>query len=219
MAQLGSLLFVAPAILIAIICHECAHGWMSDRLGDPTPRASGRLTLNPLRHLDLWGTLCLLFFHVGWAKPVPINPNYYKDRKKGIILVSLAGPAMNFLAAFVSILLEGLLVKYGSYSSTLIRILILLAEYSARINIGLGVFNLIPIPPLDGSKVVGELSRSASRLYGRWAPYWQWVLLLLLFIGVLSRPLAAIDGAVFEVMWNIAARLLRLYSAGSPGII
>ena len=175
MAQLGSLLFVAPAILIAIICHECAHGWMSDRLGDPTPRASGRLTLNPLRHLDLWGTLCLLFFHVGWAKPVPINPYYYKDRKKGIILVSLAGPVMNFLVAFVSVLLEGLLVKYGSRGSVLITVLILLTEYSARINIGL------------------------------------------LVVGVLSVPLSAIDSAVYNLMWDGAVRLLRLYAVGGGG--
>ena len=217
MAQLGSLLFVAPAILIAIICHECAHGWMSDRLGDPTPRASGRLTLNPLRHLDLWGTLCLLFFHVGWAKPVPINPYYYKDRKKGIILVSLAGPVMNFLVAFVSVLLEGLLVKYGSRGSVLITVLILLPEYSARTHTGLGVFNLIPVPPLDGSKVLGELAPSVNQLYRRWGPYWQWGLLILLVVGVLSVPLSAIDSAVYNLMWDGAVRLLRLYAVGGGG--
>ena len=80
--QLQVILYVAPVMLLAIICHECAHGFVSDRLGDPTPRMSGRLTLNPLKHLDPIGTLCLLFFHMGWANPVPINPYYYKDRKK-----------------------------------------------------------------------------------------------------------------------------------------
>ena len=158
-----------------------------------------------------------MFFHVGWAKPVPINPNYYKDRKKGIILVSLAGPVMNFLVAFVSVLLEGVLVKYGSYNSLPVVILIQLAEYSARINIGLGVFNLIPVPPLDGSKVLGELSPSVNRLYRKWGPYWQWGLLLLLVVGVLSVPLSAIDGAVYNLMWNGAARLLRLYVVGGGG--
>ena len=89
-SQLQSILYVAPVMLLAIIVHECAHGWVSDKLGDPTPRMSGRLTLNPLKHLDPMGTLCLLVFHMGWANPVPINPYYYKDRKKGLILVSLA---------------------------------------------------------------------------------------------------------------------------------
>lgn len=206
--QLGTILFLAPAILIAIICHECAHGWVSDRLGDPTPRMSGRLSWNPLKHLDLWGTLCLLVFHVGWAKPVPINPYYYKDRRKGIILVSLAGPAMNFLVAFLCPLAEGALVKYGSYSSRLVVILILLMEYSAMINIGFGIFNLIPVPPLDGSKVLGELLPSVRNVYGRWGRYWKWILLILLAAGVLSVPLGMLDGAVFQVMWSGVRALL-----------
>lgn len=206
--QLGTILFLAPAILIAIICHECAHGWVSDRLGDPTPRMSGRLSWNPVKHLDLWGTLCLLVFHVGWAKPVPINPYYYKDRRKGIILVSLAGPAMNFLVAFLCLLAEGALVKYGSYSSRLVVILILLMEYSAMINIGFGIFNLIPVPPLDGSKVLGELLPSVRNVYGRWGRYWKWILLILLAAGVLSVPLGMLDGAVFQVMWNGVRALL-----------
>lgn len=116
---------------------------------------SGRLTLNPLKHLDPIGTLCLLFFHMGWANPVPINPYYYKDRKKGIILVSLAGPAVNLLLAFVSLLIEGLLMLYGSSSSSIVQTAMSLAYYSAVLNIGLGIFNLIPVPPLDGSHVLG----------------------------------------------------------------
>ena len=119
--QLQVILYVAPVMLLAIICHECAHGYVSDRLGDPTPRMSGRLTLNPFKHLDPLGTLCLLIFHMGWANPVPINPYYYKDRKKGIILVSLAGPAVNLLLAFVSLLIEGLLMLYGSSSSSIVQ--------------------------------------------------------------------------------------------------
>ena len=96
-SNLQVLLFVAPVTLLAIICHECAHGFVSYKLGDPTAKNAGRLTLNPFKHLDTIGTLCMLFFHVGWAKPVPINPMYYRDRKKGIIYVSLAGPVANFL--------------------------------------------------------------------------------------------------------------------------
>lgn len=110
-SQLRSILFIAPVMLLAIIVHEYSHGWMSDRQGDPTPRTAGRLSLNPLKHLDPIGTLCLLFFHVGWAKPVPINPWYYKNRKKGIIAVSLAGPFSNFILAFISVFGMGIVVK------------------------------------------------------------------------------------------------------------
>lgn len=216
MEQVRVILYTAPAILFAVTCHEYAHGRVSEYLGDPTPRASGRLTLNPLKHLDLWGTLCLLFFHVGWAKPVPISPYYYRNRRKGIILVSLAGPTANFLVALISVLAEGLLVKYGSYRSELVMILILLAEYSARINIGLAVFNLIPIPPLDGSKILGELFFSIKMLYARWEPYWIWILLLLLLTGVLTRPLAVCNQTIFETMLDVVMKILGVYTGGRP---
>jgi len=193
-SQLRSILYVAPVMLLAIIVHECAHGWVSDKLGDPTPRMSGRLTLNPLKHLDPMGTLCLLVFHMGWANPVPINPYYYKDRKKGLILVSLAGPIANMLLACISILLEGLLLFW----------------YSAVLNVGLGVFNLIPIPPLDGSHVLGELSDKAAEIYNRYRPYWSIVLILLLISGVLSRPLTVIDNAVLSGMQTAIFNLLSL---------
>ena len=119
--QLRDILYIAPVVLIAIMGHEFAHGWVSDRLGDPTPRMDGRLTLNPLKHLDPFGTLCLIFFRMGWAKPVRINTRYYKNRKSGIIMVSLAGPFMNFILAFLSLLLYGLLGKYGSAEMLLKR--------------------------------------------------------------------------------------------------
>jgi len=136
-AELQSLLFTAPVVLLAIVCHECAHGWVSYKLGDPTAKNAGRLTLNPLMHLDPLGALCMLFFHVGWANPVPINPWYYKDRKKGIIYVSLAGPVANFIIAFISLFIEGLLMRFGSDTSTLIWILCQLCYYSAVVNVGL----------------------------------------------------------------------------------
>ena len=147
--QLRYIVYMAPVLLIAITAHEFAHGWMSERLGDPTPRVDGRMSLNPFRHLDLIGTLCLLFFHMGWAKPVRINTRYYRDRRKGIILVSLAGPVMNFILAFLSILGSGLILRFGNATSELMQTLYLLCYYSAVMNTGLGVFNLIPFPPLD----------------------------------------------------------------------
>ena len=149
---LWSLLLNVPAVLLAISLHEFAHGWASWRLGDPTPKATGRLSLNPLHHLDLWGTLCLLVFHFGWAKPVQINPWYYKNRKRGVVLVSLAGPGMNFLLAFVASFLLGVVMQANG--GNFLFALLLNISYTS---LGLGIFNLIPVPPLDGSKVLGAL--------------------------------------------------------------
>lgn len=208
--RLQSMLFIAPVILLAIVCHEYSHGWMSDRLGDPTPRKSGRLSLNPFRHLDLTGTLCLLLFRVGWAKPVPIDPRYYRDRKKGIIYVSLAGPAINFVLAFISLFLEGLVVKFGSPDSAVMWVIYQLCYYSAVINIGLGLFNLVPIPPLDGSKIVGVLSSSATRLYMKYQRYWRLVLVLLVVTGLLSKPLNLINDWMLNGMWWFVRQLLHI---------
>ena len=148
-----TLIYVAPATLLAVSLHEFAHGYVSYKLGDMTPKYDGRLTLNPFKHLDVWGTLCLLVFHVGWAKPVRINTRNYKNKKRDTILVAAAGVVMNFLLAFVCMILHGLLYKYGS-SGLILNYLYVLTYYGAVLNIGLGVFNLIPIPPLDGSSVL-----------------------------------------------------------------
>lgn len=207
-AELQSLLFTAPVVLLAIVCHECAHGWVSYKLGDPTAKNAGRLTLNPLKHLDPLGALCMLFFHVGWANPVPINPWYYKDRKKGIIYVSLAGPVANFIIAFISLFIEGLLMRFGSDTSTLIWILCQLCYYSAVVNVGLGLFNLVPIPPLDGSKVLGELWDKANNFYWRYQNYWRWILLLCVITGVLSKPLGILNGMLLRGMWRIVKLIL-----------
>lgn len=205
---LQSLLFTAPVILLAIVCHEYAHGWVSYKLGDPTAKNAGRLTLNPFKHLDPLGALCMLFFHVGWANPVPINPWYYKDRKKGIIYVSLAGPIANFIIAFISLFIEGLLMRFGSDTSTLIWILCQLCYYSAVVNVGLGLFNLVPIPPLDGSKVLGELWDKAAGFYWKYQNYWRWILLLCVITGVLSKPLGILNNALLNSMWRLIKLLL-----------
>ncbi|MDO4261083.1 MAG: site-2 protease family protein [Eubacteriales bacterium] len=210
-SQLRYILYMAPGLLLAIVCHECAHGLMSDRLGDPTPRASGRLTLNPLKHLDPLGTFCLLFFQMGWAKPVSIHPGYYKNRRTGTILVSLAGPAANLILAFLSMLIEGLLLLYAPANSVLIQTLILVTWYCAVINVGLGVFNLIPLPPLDGSHVLGELIPGVADLYRRFLPYWSIILIVLLASGALSAPLSLLDNAVLTGLQRLVyAILMRL---------
>ena len=206
--RLQSLLFTAPVILLAVICHECAHGWVSYKLGDPTAKQAGRLTLNPFKHLDLMGSLCMLFFHVGWAKPVPINPYYYRDRRKGIILVSIAGPAANFIVAFLSMFAAGLLTRFGSPQSLVIWVLFQLCYYAAIVNIGLGLFNLIPIPPLDGSKVVGCLSMKAAGFYAKFQRYWRIVLILCVVTGVLSKPLGMLNQLLINGMWRVITLFL-----------
>lgn len=207
--RVQSMLFIAPVILLAIVCHECVHGWVSYKLGDPTAKNAGRLTLNPFKHLDIMGALCLLVFRVGWAKPVPIDPRYYQDRKKGIIYVSLAGPVTNFVLAFISLFVEGLLMRFGSHTSTVIWVLCQLCYYSAVVNVGLGLFNLIPIPPLDGSKIVAMLSSWAATQYARLQRYWRVILIVLLVTGILSKPLNWLNDCLIDLMWRLVCLILR----------
>lgn len=160
------LVYLIPTALLSLSFHELAHAFVSYRLGDPTAKNLGRLTLNPLKHLDPLGTLMIIISSLqgrgfGWAKPVPINPAYYRDRRKGTMLVSLAGPLSNILLAFISFIpvayLEG---KYGNQvvlSTGLIPILYNFSILFYRINIGLAVFNIIPVPPLDGSKILSGI--------------------------------------------------------------
>ncbi|MCD6334889.1 MAG: site-2 protease family protein [Candidatus Latescibacteria bacterium] len=144
------MLMLAPAILFALTIHEYAHGWVADKLGDPTARYAGRLTLNPLSHLDPLGTMMLFLVHFGWAKPVPVDPGFFKNPKRDMMWVSLAGPAANIVSAAIFGWIVQLLVGIGLTSGYLLVIL----QYGVMINVVLGIFNLIPIPPLDGSKIL-----------------------------------------------------------------
>ncbi len=158
--MLFSLLISVPGVLIAITFHEFAHAFVADKLGDDTARREGRLSLNPLDHLDPIGTVLLLFAGFGWGKPVHVNPRNYTRKmsmEKGEALVSIAGPIMNFILAIIFAIIYYGIYKFADTSfllSTMGEILMSLISATVSINVGLGLFNLIPLPPLDGSKVI-----------------------------------------------------------------
>ncbi len=155
-------LLTLPGVIIAITFHEFAHAYAADKLGDTTPRAQGRLTLDPKAHIDPFGIVLLIFAHIGWGKPVQINPTNFtrgKSMEKSEAIVALAGPLMNFFIAFIFTIISVLMtiffaVKPQFYSvNSISGMLFTIVSYTCIVNIGLGVFNLIPIPPLDGSKI------------------------------------------------------------------
>ena len=156
-------LLTLPGVILAMSFHEFAHAFAADRLGDPTPRNQGRLTLDPMKHIDPVGIFLLIFAHIGWGRPVQINPNNFSkvSREKGETIVSLAGPLMNFILAFILMIIFYLIIIFipgtGILKSlsgiNVMNVIITMLYYAIVVNVGLGVFNLIPIPPLDGSKI------------------------------------------------------------------
>lgn len=141
-------------VFTALPIHEVAHGYIASKLGDPTAKNLGRLNLNPFSHFDMIGTTMLILFGFGWAKPVPVNPYYFKNRKNGMALTALAGPAANILLALACLLIYKI-VYYFAPAVTFVQILLQLLNIIISINISLAAFNLIPLPPLDGSKIIG----------------------------------------------------------------
>lgn len=157
--SLLGLLLTLPGLLVAITFHEFAHAYVADKLGDDTPRQQGRLNLNPLSHLDPIGSILLLFAHFGWGKPVEINPRNFNRKytmEQGEAMVSAAGPIMNFILAIVISIIVCAINKFAGISfmqSTLGATIMTILTYAVIVNVGLGVFNLLPLPPLDGSKI------------------------------------------------------------------
>lgn len=207
---LDYVIYVLPAVLIAICLHEFAHGAVSYSLGDPTPKMDGRLSLNPLNHLDLWGTLMLIFLGFGWAKPVSVDARYYKNPKSDMVKVALAGPLMNFFVAFISILIRGLME--GMIANSITIYCYRLLDFIALINVGLGLFNLTPFPPLDGSKVVSALLPSDK--YFKYMQYEQLgmiIVMILVLTGAFSGVLVDARENVIGGMENMVESILHLF--------
>ncbi len=193
----------AVSVLLAISVHEMCHGYGAYFLGDKTAKSMGRLSLNPLRHLDPVGAICLMLFGFGWAKPVVVNPMYFKKPKRDMALVSLAGPLSNFVLAFLALLIYKLLTLttflYGG--GLLAEIVVKLLSNIVWLNIGLGVFNLLPVPPLDGSKIF--LPLLPSRLYYDIMRYEHlgWIILIVaLSLNVLDPILGGAGQLVFSAL-------------------
>ncbi|NLJ85782.1 MAG: site-2 protease family protein [Firmicutes bacterium] len=187
--SIQSLILLIPAVLFAISVHEFAHGLVAYRLGDPTPKYQGRLTLDPRAHIDPLGMLMLVIFRFGWAKPVMIDPRYFKRPKQGMILVSVAGPLANFLSAYTFLLAIGIFPTLFSPRVGIVLYQFLLLNL--HLNLGLAAFNLIPIPPLDGSKILGGLLPPRYGLkFEQLQGYGPLLLMLLLLTGIISRILS-----------------------------
>jgi len=184
---------LAIPLLYSIIIHELAHGWVAYRMGDPTAKYQGRLTLNPLKHLDPVGTAMLFIFGFGWARPVPVNFQHLRNARLGLILVSSAGIIANMIFAFLAVLLLRLLSPSPSGSTGLFL------YYLAQINIMLASFNLIPIPPLDGSKILmGFMSERLQYAFSRLEPFGFFIIIGLLYLG-------ALDPIIHFFRWIILA--------------
>lgn len=211
---IDTLIYAAPATIIAMTAHEFAHSFVSYKLGDETPKREGRLSLNPLKHIDPFGALCLAIFHFGWAKPVQVNPGAYKNPKRGMALTALAGPLMNFLITFLAMFFMGILSKLGNHASLGVigNYLYILLYYLSILSTGLGIFNLIPFPPLDGSKVLGAVL--PERLYFKIMEHENagiLILFVLLYLNVLDMPLAWMNDVVTNGIFSVVSFLLKLF--------
>lgn len=213
------LILWVPVILLSISFHECAHAWMAYRLGDSTAKDEGRLTLNPISHFNLFGFLMMVIVHFGWATPVPVNPNNFRNPSKGMLYTALAGPVSNLILAVASSFLYMVVLVIGTHMPTeselmyeilsnFLRILL----YMMMLNIGLAIFNLIPVYPLDGSRVLTYfLPVQYNNFMVRYGQYIQiGFLLLVMLTSVVSNLVGVVQGSIANLLISLWTKLFKL---------
>lgn len=203
------LISTAFVVFCTLPVHEFAHGWMANKMGDPTARLSGRLTLNPMKHLDLIGSILIFLTGFGWAKPVPVNQNNFRNPKKGMALTALAGPVSNLIMAFIFMLLMNFC---GIFNNMAAYIFLLFFQYAALVNIRLAVFNLLPVPPLDGSRIFWAIL--PDKYYWKVMQYERIIMIVLfalLLFGVLSWPLSWLSSLVYRLFNLITSLPFRFF--------
>ena len=189
------LVLLIPVLLFALVFHEFAHGWVANKLGDPTAKYAGRLTLNPIAHLDMFGSLMILFVGFGWAKPVPVDSRYLANPRIDMMKIAFAGPAANLLLAFIT----GILIRATGYLGPFTTMMIMFTQ----INIMLAVFNMIPIPPLDGSQIFsGMMIRSNPDLVMKLQIYGPQILMGLILFGMFTS---------FSPIWMIISPFVNFF--------
>lgn len=206
-----SVIIYILAVVLAMSVHEMAHGLVSYLFGDPTAKRSGRLSLNPFAHIDWTGLACLLLFGFGWAKPVPVDPRYYKDPKTGMIWTAFAGPVANFLLAFVCLLIYFAMVSFGLSANAVTLFIANLMIVTANLSVGFGIFNLIPVPPLDGAKIFWAfLPDREYYQFNQGKPWMTLLFLVLIGSGLLSQPLSIMRGTMMDWLMQAAAWIFHV---------
>ena len=211
-SYLISLLLTLPIILLSLSKHEMAHAWAANKLGDPTAKNLGRLTLNPMKHLNLPGFLCMLLFGFGWANPVPVNSRYFKKPRRDMALTAIAGPISNLLLGFIfvslyelsALLITKVLPVSSTGISTIAYVWIIFLQMGAQLNVYLAVFNLLPVPPLDGSRFF-YIFLPAKWYFGvmKYEKYIMIALFALLLLGVLTVPLSWLSSLILNGMYGL----------------
>ena len=199
-------------VFLTLPIHEWAHGFAATKLGDPTPRYQGRLTLNPFAHIDYIGALCICLFGIGWAKPVQVNPRNFKNPKTGMAITAFAGPAMNIIVATIAVFFANLVAFLTNSYSDFALYTILFFVNVAEINVFLAVFNLIPVPPFDGSRIL--FSVLPDKYYWRVMQnerILMFAMLLIIATDVLDRPLQMASNGVLELIDTVASLPFRLF--------
>ncbi|WP_051344071.1 site-2 protease family protein [Alicyclobacillus herbarius] len=205
-------IFYVITIPISLVVHEFAHAWTANRLGDPTARLAGRMTLNPLVHLDPLGLILILFGPIGWAKPVPVDASRFSHPRRDLTLVALAGPASNFILACICFVVLRLLPVSGFTLNSWASFGLQLLTWGAVVNVTLCVFNLIPVPPLDGSRVVSAfVPWRYMNWYGRYELYGPFILLLIVIIPPLRNGILS---PILTAAWKLVASWFGFYTGG-----